>query len=127
MRGDVRAHTKRSALCRDLQRAAEFADETAPGPRIGSRVSVIVQEERAYGLVCDLPQHASFVGLIAPAQQGAAPAAAGSTLEAVVLDVHALDGIVDLSARQVRPSSLQVCVHGSHTALPSSYQCSVCH
>lgn len=92
-----------TCTCRDLALAAQFASDTTSGPQIGSQVPVTVTEEREYGLVCNLPQGDSFVGLIAPVQRGTAPATAASgAVRAVVLDVHSLDGIVDLSARQVR-------------------------
>jgi hypothetical protein len=65
-------------------------------------MSVIFKEEKEYGLVCDLPGHDSYTGLITAAHKPPAAPAPGQVLQAAVLDVHQLDGIVDLAARKVR-------------------------
>lgn len=75
-------------------------EETAP--ELGTLARVIASEQRDYGCVCDLEDHDGVVGLIASAQVGATPLAPGAKTSAAVLDVHLIDGIVDLSVKQVR-------------------------
>ena len=91
-----------ATCCRDMHLAAQLAGDSDAGPAIGSKADVVFKEDRDYGMVCDLPQDDSYVGLITTGQKPAAVPAVGKPLAAVILDVHHLDGIVDLSARPVR-------------------------
>lgn len=60
------------------------------------------REKQSGGLICDLPEDDSYVGFVSSAQAPPKDAPRGSTFAARVLDVQLVDGIVDLSAKQVR-------------------------
>ena len=95
---------RNGSASRDLALAARLSDVASTGPAIGSVINVVAKEQQPYGLVCDLPEDDVFVGLVATAQ--APPASVtttpGSALRARVLDVQPLDGILDLTAKEVR-------------------------
>lgn len=77
--------------------------DTSVVPVIGSVITVPVTEMRDYGLVCGIPEDSeNLVGLIAKHQLASADVNPGDSVEAAVLDVNELDGIVDLSASPVR-------------------------
>lgn len=71
-------------------------------PRIASVITVPVEGMRPYGLACKIPGDSSLAGLIAPENLPGNTVTAGDTTQAAVLDVHERDGIVDLSADEVR-------------------------
>jgi hypothetical protein len=76
--------------------------ECGAEPAISSLLGITAKEQRPYGLVCDVDGDEELVGLLTPAHKPPKPLPVGASSHAVVLDVHELDGIVDLSARKVR-------------------------
>jgi hypothetical protein len=90
-------------VCRDLELAANLADVPVDGPTIGSRVAVKAQQARSYGIACDIEGSDHLVGLLTEAHLPAASVPEpGDRLDAIVLDMQPVDGIVDLSAKKVR-------------------------
>jgi ribosomal protein S1 len=88
---------------RDLELAAELAEvPVGHDPAIGSLIRVTVREHQSYGIVCDIEGSEDLVGLLTPPHQPSTRLKVGETCSAAVLDVYKLDGIVDLSAREVR-------------------------
>jgi hypothetical protein len=94
-------HVTLSELCRDLELAAQLADVPAGAPAIGSRVKIRVQQALAYGLACDIESAPHLAGLLTEAHAPPTAPATGQALEVIVLDVHPVDAIVDLSANKV--------------------------
>lgn len=88
---------------RDVELAAAFAQvPKGKDPVIGSQIRVTVKEHQSYGIVCDIEGNEDLVGLLTPPHKPPTELKVGESCSAVVLDVHKLDGIVDLSARTVR-------------------------
>ena len=87
-----------------LQAEADGGEKgSAPeGPALGSLITVTADEERDYGLVCDISSDDDLVGLLTPSHlpTGLSPVT-GTSLVAVVLDKQLLEGIVDLSMKEV--------------------------
>lgn len=79
--------------------------DTSQVPTIGSVIRVPAKEMRPYGLVCDVPSDSNLVGLIGRGNLPAEDLNPGDTTDAAVLDVHELDGIIDLTANDVRNPS----------------------
>lgn len=100
-------------ICRDMKLAATMAGvDTRKVPRIGSVIRVPVKEMRPCGLVCDVPSDSNLVGLIGSGHLPDNDLNPGDKADAAVLDVHELDGIIDLSASDVRnPSGFTPCMH----------------
>ncbi|XP_042394409.1 rRNA biogenesis protein RRP5-like [Zingiber officinale] len=67
--------------------------------RIGSLVEGEIQEIKELGAVIGLKNHRDIVGFLAHKQSGGANLEVGSVVNALVLDIAKVDGIVDLSLK----------------------------
>lgn len=102
------AALERMLHCRDMKLAATTAGvDTSAMPRIGSVITVPAKQMQPYGMVCDIPGDSNLAGLIATSNLPPGDLSPGDITEAAVMDVHELDGIVDLSASEVSRFSLK--------------------
>lgn len=91
----------RALACRDVDLAVELGNLRSEAPAVGSRVRARVQKSLAFGLACEVEGAPQMAGLLTEAHCPSPPPSIGQAVAAVVLDVHPVDGILDLSASKV--------------------------